>query len=286
MANLRFAVSMQRLIPFLGFHHILMLFQTTVIILLSIILAGCSSYSEPALTLYYQNQTMTNIYLFGLSYVNTTSTELSTPRKTHFDLLNNLKGSSRLEVRAGYFGICVRQQGVLWLCSSDTDALSQQIGSQNDPLDLIGAASDFKDGVIFSGLIFGNEPWYKMAIVLAFFSTLLLATFPGWHEERDERTGSDVDVRPFPSRPVSQVALSAAFVAAVLLLTACLWQHVGAVGAAAMAEIANVGNVGTSIGTSATVMAWIAVVLQFITVIGLLVMILSIIVLDRLTDND
>lgn len=63
------------------------------------------------------------------------------------------------------------------------------------------------------------------------------------------------------------------------LLTSC-------VGASAMAEIANVGNVKTSIGTSATVMAWIAVVLQFIAVIGLTVMILSIIILDRLTDND
>lgn len=173
---------------------------------------------------------MTNIYLLGLSYDNTTSTDLSPSRKTHFDLLNNLKGSSRLEVRAGYFGICVRQQGVLWLCSSETDALSQQIGPENDPLNLIGAASDFKNGVIFSGLIF-------MAIVLAIFSTLLLATFPGWHEERDERTGSDVDVRPFPSRPVSQVALAATFVAAVLLLTACLWQHVAAVGKSLMCEL-------------------------------------------------
>lgn len=222
---------------------------------------------------------MTNIYLLGLSYVNTTSADLSPPKKAHFDLLNDLKGSARLEVRSGYFGVCVRQQGVFWLCSSDTEALGQSIGPENDPLNLIGAASDFKDGVVFSGLIF-------MAIVLAFFSTLLLATFPGWHEERDERTGSDVDVRPFPSRRISQVALTAAFVAAVLQLTASLWQHVGAVGAAAMAEIANVGNVGTSIGTNAMVMTWIAVVFQFIVVIGLLIMIISIIVLDRLTDND
>lgn len=234
----------------------------------AISLAGCSSYS-----------TMTNIYLLGLSYVNTTSTDLSPSKKTHFDLLNDLKGPARLEVRAGYFGVCVRQQGVLWLCSSDTDGLGQQIGSENDPLDLIGAASEFKNGVIFSGLIF-------MAIVLAFFSTLLLATFPGWHEERDERTGSDVDVKPFPSRPVSQAALTASFVAAVLLLTASLWQHVGAVGAAAMAEIANVGNVGTSIGTNAMAMAWVAVTLQIIVVVGLFNMILSIILLDRLTDDD
>jgi hypothetical protein len=112
-----------------------------------------------------------------------------------------------------------------------------------------------------------------------------LASFSGWHEERDAAIGSDVDFKPFPSRPVSQFALSGAFVAAVLLLVSSLWQPVGAVGAGAMAKIANVNNVGTSISTNAMVMAWVAVALQFAVVIGLLVMILSIIVLDRLTDN-
>jgi hypothetical protein len=112
--------------------------------------------------------------------------------------LNNLKGSVELKVRAGYFGMCVRQRGIVWLCNSDHHGRAEQIGPANDPLNLIGAASKLKDDVLFSGL-------FLMAIILALLSTVLLATFPGWHEERDERTGSDVDVKPFPSRPVSQV---------------------------------------------------------------------------------
>ena len=121
---------------------------------------------------------------------------------------------------------------------------------------------------------------------LAFLALLGLSTFPGWHEERDERTGSDVDVRPFPSRPVSQVALAASFVAAAQLLIASLWQHVGSVGAAAMAESANYGNIRTDIGVSAITMVWVAFTLQITVAIGLLVMVLSIVILDRLTDND
>jgi hypothetical protein len=234
----------------------------------AIVLAGCSSYSS-----------MTNVYILGLSYTNSTSKNPDVSQNSLSQALNNLKGSAELEVRAGYFGMCVRQRGIVWLCSSDHRGLAEQIGSANDPLNLIGAASKFKDDVLFSGL-------FLMAIILALLSTVLLATFPGWHEERDERTGSDVDVKPFPSRPVSQVALAASFVATMELLIGGLWQHVGSVGSAAMADSANYGNVRTDIGVGAMTMAWTGFTVEAIAMIGLLVMVLSIIVLDRLTDDD
>jgi hypothetical protein len=234
----------------------------------AIVLAGCSSYSS-----------MTNVYVLGLSYTNSTPANLDPAQKILSTTLSDLKGSSELEVRAGYFGMCVRQRGIVWLCSSDHRGLAEQIGPENDPLNLIGAAAKFKDDVLFSGILF-------MVIVLAALSTALVATFPGWHEERDEHTGSDVDVKPFPSRPISQVALAASFVAAMQMLIASLWQHVGSVGAAAMAESANYGNVRTDIGVGAMAMAWVGFTVQVVVTIGLLVMIVSIAVLDRMTDND
>ena len=121
-------------------------------------------------------------------------------------------------------------------------------------------------------------------MVLAFLCILLLATFPNWHKESDGTTGSLVDVKPFPSRPVSQVALTVSSVATVLLLVAGLWQHVGSVGAAAMAEMANYGNVKTDIGIVAVAMAWAGFTLTTIVSMGLLILILSIRALDRLTD--
>ena len=63
-----------------------------------------------------------------------------------------------------------------------------------------------------------NTPPSIVAIILAFVTFLLLATFPGWHEERDARTGSDIDIKPFPSRPVSQVALALIFIASIFVL--------------------------------------------------------------------
>ncbi|KAJ4301000.1 hypothetical protein N0V90_003089 [Kalmusia sp. IMI 367209] len=219
---------------------------------------------------------MTNVYILSLSYTNSTTSNFNPSETALSKTLDTIKGLAQLEVRTGYFGMCVRSHGILWLCSADTNGLTEQIGPGNDPLNLIGAASKFKDDVLFSGLLF-------MAIVLSLISFCLLGTFPGWSEEATG--GSDVDVKPFPSRPVSQVALSCAAVAAILSLIAGLWQHVGSVGAAAMAEMANYGNVKADIGTGAVAMGWAGVFITTMPAIGLFVMIMSIIVLDRLTDD-
>lgn len=120
---------------------------------------------------------MTNVYILGLSYTNSTPSHLNPVEQNLSKTLNDFKGSSQLEVRTGYFGMCVRQRGILWLCSGDTDGLAQQIGPENDPLNLIGAASKFKNDVLFSGVLL-------MAIVLSFLSFILLSTFPGGHKER------------------------------------------------------------------------------------------------------
>ena len=124
-----------------------------------------------------------------------------------------------------------------------------------------------------------------VCFILAFFTFILLATFPGWHEERDERTGSDVDVKPFPSRPVSQVALALIFISSIFVLVSVLWQHTASVAAATIAQDLGNGSVKSGVGTSAMVLGWFGFVLLIIVTIGLLVMIISIVVLDRLTDD-
>jgi hypothetical protein len=124
-----------------------------------------------------------------------------------------------------------------------------------------------------------------VAIILAFVTFLLLATFPGWHEERDARTGSDIDIKPFPSRPVSQVALALIFIASIFVLVSVLWQHTASVAAAQIAQDFGNGSVRSGVGTSAMVLGWFAFALFIIVTIGLLVMILSIHLLDRLTDE-
>lgn len=120
-----------------------------------------------------------------------------------------------------------------------------------------------------------------IAIIFAFICLLLLATFPGWHEEEDSE-GSERDVKPFPSRPVSQVALALIFISAIFVLVSVLWQHTASVAASVIAQDFGNGAVKSGVGTSAMVLGWFSFALLIIVTIGLLVMILSISVLSAI----
>jgi hypothetical protein len=124
-----------------------------------------------------------------------------------------------------------------------------------------------------------------VAIILAFFCFILLATFPGWHEELDD-TGSEREIKPFPSRPVSQIALSLICIAAIFVLVSVLWQHTASVAASTMVQTLGNGSVKSGVGTSAMVLGWFGFGLFVVVTIGLLVMILSISILRTLTDEE
>jgi len=151
------------------------------------------------------------------------------------------------------------------------------VSVDQDPLNLIWLASQFKDQIVFPYLII-------VAIVFAFVCFLLLATFPGWHEEEDAE-GSERAVKPFPSRPVSQVSLAIIFIASVFVLVSVLWQHTASVAASIIAQDLGNGSVISGVGTTAMVLGWFGFALLIIVTIGLLVMILSMRVLTELADE-
>ncbi|EME78198.1 uncharacterized protein MYCFIDRAFT_46762 [Pseudocercospora fijiensis CIRAD86] len=270
MPNVRFAVGIQRLIPFLGYHHVLMILIAIAIIFLSLLLAGCSS-SSPLIP---------SIFLISFYYHRYTPTYNPTQVNPGVTAaIANIVGETHLEVRVGYFGLCVNADGGgSFLCSNNATLLAEQISIDQDPLNLIWVANTFKNSVVFPYLLI-------IAIVLAFITFLLLATFPGWHEEHDARTGSDIDIKPFPSRPVSQVALALIFIASIFVLVSVLWQHTASVAAAQVAQDLGNGSVKSGVGTSAMVLGWFGFALLIIVTVGLLVMILSIHLLDKLTDE-
>lgn len=121
-----------------------------------------------------------------------------------------------------------------------------------------------------------------VACVIAF---ILLSTFPGWHEERDEN-GSDVEIKPFPSRPVSQCVLIALVLGFSLGIISILWQHINSSSTASMAEILNYGAVSGHVGVGSMALGWIAVIIIGIVATAMLVMIMSISLIRRLTDDE
>ncbi|KAI9669160.1 MAG: hypothetical protein M1829_005161 [Trizodia sp. TS-e1964] len=268
MASVRFLVGVQRLIPFLGYHHVLMILIAIAIILLSLLLAGCSSSSNGIpgiflISLYYQSYTPT----YDPAQVDP---GVSTA-------IGNIVRTAHLEARVGYFGICINPDGGSWLCSNNASSLAAQVSVDSDPLNLIWVASTFKDSIVFPYLII-------VAIILAFVCLLLLATFPGWHEEQTE-DGDGREVKPFPSRPVSQISLAIIFVSSIFVLVSVLWQHTASVAAATVAQDLGNGSVRSGVGATAMILGWFGFALLIIVTIGLLVMILSIHLLDKLTDD-
>jgi hypothetical protein len=231
-------------------------------------LAGCSSASP----------VIPNIYLISLYYRRYPPTFSPTQVQPGVTTaIANIVGNANLLVRVGYFGICIQYSGGTFMCNNNATALADLVSVDEDPLNLIWVAQTFKDSIVFPYLII-------VAIVLAFFTFLLLATFPGWHTTRGSE-GSEREVKPFPSRAVSQVALATVFIAAVFTLVSVLWQHTAAVAAATIAQDLGNGSVKSGVGTTAMILGWMSFGLLVVVTLGLLVMILSIQLLDRLTDE-
>ena len=282
----RFAVGWRRFFPAIGYHHVLMFLIAVAIVLLcesrlprpflrtltdpskALLLAGCSS-SSPGIP---------GIYLISLYYHQYPPVFSPTQVQPGVSTaIANIVGDACLNVRVGYFGICIQLEGGNWLCNENSTALADIVSSDQDPLNLIWVASTFKTAIVFPYLII-------VAIVLAFLTFLLLATFPGWHTSTG-RDGSEHEVKPFPSRAVSQVALATIFIASVFVLVSVMWQHTAAVAASTIAQDLGNGSVKSGVGTTAMVFGWVAFGLLVVVTLGLLVMILSIQLLDRLTDE-
>ena len=113
---------------------------------------------------------------------------------------------------------------------------------------------------------------------------MLISTFPGWETTTDPDTGWDVDVKPFPSRPISQLALSAAALASLFCAVSALWQHTSAASASTRLEASALGVVKATIGPIATSFVWISFALLATGSAALLMMLATIFVLDKLTD--
>ncbi|PVI07614.1 hypothetical protein DM02DRAFT_666530 [Periconia macrospinosa] len=209
-----------------GWQHLCMFLQACSIIAGSYLLAGCVS--DP------------NTYVLDLSYSNDTSPFILNPlEKQVSTLLNEQIGSSELQVRTSYFHMCVRNHRADWKCSRNDDYLAEQFGLDQDPLDLVGAVSEFRDEVL--------TPWVLVVgIALEFLSIVLFATFPGWKKVRDHETGEVRSFKPSPKKFVVNLAWMFSFLAFVLTMVNAVWQLTSYDGARAMIRIAFEGNVRPS----------------------------------------
>ncbi|KAK3361315.1 Ca2+ regulator and membrane fusion protein Fig1-domain-containing protein [Lasiosphaeria ovina] len=251
MAMLSLVKSMQhRSTSEFGHGHILMVPIIISTILVSILLAGCAS-----------PQNLSNVYILALSYQSTP--QVSARGAPATNISNSISAavglSNTVEVRAGYFNLCVSQQGKQWECGRDASSLQDRF-LDADPLNLITLASGFRDGVIFPGFL-------AMQIVLHFIAFIALAAFPSWYEEP-----GNPKIDPFPTRSLAYIAQFAAGGAALFGLLSALWQHAAAVTAGAVVSATTYGHVVSHTGTAGVSMAWISYLLLMFSFVYILVM--------------
>jgi Ca2+ regulator and membrane fusion protein Fig1 len=123
-----------------------------------------------------------------------------------------------------------------------------------------------------------------MAIGLAFLCVVLLSTLPGWHHEEDPHTGSDIDIRPFPSSSAVMTGLVTSLAAGFFAFASALWQHTGAVSARYMVQAMGYGSFVADTGTAALVLAWVSFGLLVVPAGGLVLWKIEIDALSTLGD--
>ncbi|KAK1831932.1 Ca2+ regulator and membrane fusion protein Fig1-domain-containing protein [Podospora conica] len=238
-----------------GYHHALIIAILVSIILLSLLLGGCSSSSA----------LIPDIFLLSLSYQKYTPTpDPAQGDYSTYSTIGKIVSNTHLQVRVGYFGLCVDADGSgnYWLCSNNATALAQRVSVDEDPLNLIWTANQFKQSMIISYLM-------VVAVVLAVLCVFLLATFPAWYAE------DDTECKPIPSRVVSQMALFITFLASTFVFVSVLWQYTASVAASIVARDFANGSVMSSAGTAALVLGSITCTLLMGVVGALLAMVLS-----------
>ncbi|KAF2281399.1 uncharacterized protein EI97DRAFT_491324 [Westerdykella ornata] len=265
-------LAQSRGIRSIGFHHLIMAVIASAVAMTAVLLAGAGATSIAQ-----------RIYLIEVSYVDPKAQPDGPKGPTEAwenitQPVFNVVKDSQLVTRLGYFGLCASQKEGPWICAGSAARLVYS-GRFVDPLGLFHMAEKVKDDVIFPGFLIGSAGLG----VLVFW---LFATFPGWHEEKDTATGSEVLVKPFPSRTVMVACVAFTGLGSLFSFTAALWQHTASATAATLLETSTAGMARAGVGASGVALAWLIFGLWLVAAIASLVMHLSIAILDRLVEDD
>jgi hypothetical protein len=115
----------------------------------ALLLAGCTSAAS----------IFPSIYLMSLAYnpgSRPPENTMSLSNEALPALLRNISANASMEVRSGFFKICVSRAPTrnTWDCSSDSAQLSAKYGAVEDPLNLISLSTNFRSHIVFYGFIY------------------------------------------------------------------------------------------------------------------------------------
>ena len=102
----------------------------------------------------------------------------------------------------------------------------------------------------------------------------------------DDVTGSEIEIKPFPSRGKIHFSLLFSFLATMFGLIGTIWQHTSAVTAATLLAASTSGAIKAHVGAAATSFAWVGTILFFVALTGMAMLRMSVSALESMTDDD
>ncbi|KAK9457866.1 Ca2+ regulator and membrane fusion protein Fig1-domain-containing protein [Dipodascopsis uninucleata] len=222
-------------LTFIRPRHVFIIFLVISIILISLLLAGCSS----------SFSIIPNIYLLHVAYNDGTVYQISDDSTIVNPAISTglagLVGVTTYEVRIGFFGICMTNNPASWLCSENATALAEQLTAAEDPLNILHLAQTFREKIVFPYLLIA-------AAALAFIVFVLILPYP----------------------PLLKSASTfVCFLSTLLILISVLWQHTASVSASSSTTSITNGVLTTGVGANAMILGWFSFALMTITVIGI-----------------
>lgn len=114
---------------------------------------------------------------------------------------------------------------------------------------------------------------------------LSFSIFPRWHTATSD-TGSEHEVRPFPSRTVLTVIRASLSLAVLLSFVSVLWQHIATAAVATSIGTTLDGVVVSHVGSAIMILGWLGVAVMTVPLLGIMILQSTIGLLDRLLEDD
>ncbi|KAH6889256.1 Ca2+ regulator and membrane fusion protein Fig1-domain-containing protein [Thelonectria olida] len=244
-------------LSWLGYHHVLMMFESICILLLALVVAACTT-----------TGTMQNLHLASFAYRQKTLPEESgslmmnnTLQRVIFNLtLSATNNPARVrEVQVGYLSNCVKLDPGAWQCGIKAPNISSI--EAFDPLRIVEIAHEFRTKTVSCGLII-------FCLILALLSTILIHSTPKWWVIFEPDSALSLE-KPFPGRAVATLTLVCTSCASLGLLIAITWQHVAVASSGVLIEALRYESIEVRTGSSAAVLGWLSVFLSALVAIGL-----------------
>ncbi|KAH6889255.1 Ca2+ regulator and membrane fusion protein Fig1-domain-containing protein [Thelonectria olida] len=228
-------------------------------VLLSLLLAACTS----------SNSFLRGIYILSFSY-RTASQTSSGANDTISAVFNDQRNETTniVEVRVGYFGICVMTNMGSWICDTQSSNLARAVraANQSDPLNLLWIGNRFQSEAITTAFVFISVFFVLGVLLLGLLSPLSSETLDNLSRGRLMTFLNYWAAHSPTARAYSTWFMLSATASAFI---AAMWHHLAGASGTALTKHLAFEAIECHTGTASIALGWVTFVLALCGVASL-----------------